>query len=735
MKLKTHAVCCALLYCIQFSGGLRADISVGTTTVIVPPKVAISDKNTSIVTWDGLAKIYDTSGATIKDVFVLDALYISMRSDGEFFSANSKDIQRFSADGTPMNEPYKFNTLTNSLQRIGKNTDISTNLYGESITTKSDTILAPFITFMYGQRFDIAGNTLGEEFLINEQQEDRGSPIASISANDGYVISWRTEQALIRHGVTGSGRIYASRYDAHGALIKKEFTLNSDTYDGYKLEHDVAIDGSGNFVSAWSNYIPEKPASLFSPATPPSKKIKARRFDWQGEPLGGEFLIHADNALLNASPQIAMNHDGHFIIVWESREIDGDNGDISARFYHSDGTSVGDVLTINDTLTGKQYSPDVAISTTGQIVVTWIDDPENGNPQSIKTKILQHPSGGLTPILKPRAHAGADDKVLEDSSYQLDASHSYSPFENITTYQWEQTSGIPVTLIAENTAKTSFLAPITDNMQGELLEFKLTITTNTGQTDSDTVVIYIEDSGPVADAGSDLRVNFHQEFTLNGLSSYDSDGQIISYEWSIKSGASVYLSNPYTSTQTLNNDSRSFADHNVAGDGSWVNITTTFTLTVTDDSGLISSDDVVVTYNMSPETKAGADRVVTEGQREGLDGSGSIDYDGEITSYQWVQTSGPTAEIFSATSAAAEFIVPDYNIDDANATLSFQLTTTDNEERNSGDNVIFRISPATNTAPTSSPQGGAGAVSMINMLLVLYLITSFVRRRSTQQPT
>lgn len=115
----------------------------------------------------------------------------------------------------------------------------------------------------------------------------------------------------------------------------------------------------------------------------------------------------------------------------------------------------------------------------------------------------------------------------------------------------------------------------------------LTVTDDTGQQGTDTVVITITaNAAPVAHAGADQTVtdtdaNGTESLTVNGSSSTDTDGTIVSYEW--KEGATVLGTNA-SLTQLF-----ALGSH-------------TLTLTVTDNGGLTSTDTVVLMVNAAPPT-------------------------------------------------------------------------------------------------------------------------------------
>ena len=79
--------------------------------------------------------------------------------------------------------------------------------------------------------------------------------------------------------------------------------------------------------------------------------------------------------------------------------------------------------------------------------------------------------------------------------------------------------------------------------------------------------------------------------------------------------------------------------------------------------------------NQPPVVNPGPDQSVDAGSVVMLMGSGS-DADGEIASYQWAQTGGPTVSLSVTDQALSSFTAPEV---DAAVTLTFQLTVTDDD--------------------------------------------------------
>ncbi|WP_299073249.1 choice-of-anchor B family protein [uncultured Paraglaciecola sp.] len=103
-----------------------------------------------------------------------------------------------------------------------------------------------------------------------------------------------------------------------------------------------------------------------------------------------------------------------------------------------------------------------------------------------------------------------------------------------------------------------------------------------GQQSSVDIIIRDDESNqpPTATTADDIEVNSRQNVVLNGSGS-DPEVQPLNYQWQQISGSNVTINN-------ANNPQASFTAPNTAS-------TLTFSLTVTDDFGLISTDSIVIT--------------------------------------------------------------------------------------------------------------------------------------------
>lgn len=275
----------------------------------------------------------------------------------------------------------------------------------------------------------------------------------------------------------------------------------------------------------------------------------------------------------------------------------------------------------------------------------------------------------------PTANAGADIAVAATS---LAITGSGSDIDGtIASFTWSQLNGPSKATLTNSTTSSLKLS----NLLVGQYEFKLQVTDNSGNTDSDYVIVTVDGAAPIANAGPDKNLALPTNAVTIAGSGTDADGYIASYAWSKVSGSSAVMSG--TNSATVNVSS--------LVQGSYV-----FRLTVTDDKGVKRSDDVTVsvTGTTNPVANAGADKTVNlPTNYTTLTGTGS-DPGGTIVGYRWVKIGGPATGSYSGN------MTPTVSITKLVAgTYIFRFTVTDNSGATGYDDVrIIVKDPLTSTA-------------------------------------
>jgi hypothetical protein len=244
------------------------------------------------------------------------------------------------------------------------------------------------------------------------------------------------------------------------------------------------------------------------------------------------------------------------------------------------------------------------------------------------------------------------------------------------------------------------------------------VTDNGGATATDDVTVtvnpaLIPNQAPTARAGNDIVITLPTNFaTLNGNTSSDADGTIVSYAWSRVSGPTIFTFTSAGSTATgLNN----------LVQGIYV-----FRLTVTDDDGSTDTDNITVTVNAEPNqvptVNAGNDIVLTlPTNSTTLTGSGA-DADGTVANYSWNRLSGPSTFTISSANTAVTTLS---NL--VQGIYVFRLTVTDNKGATATDNVTITVNAAP-PGPNQPPVADAGpnqAIALPSTSTTLYGNASF----------
>lgn len=206
---------------------------------------------------------------------------------------------------------------------------------------------------------------------------------------------------------------------------------------------------------------------------------------------------------------------------------------------------------------------------------------------------------------------------------------------------------------------------------------------------------------PIANAGPDQLVSPSSTVNLNGGSSVDPENSPLTYAWIETSTTGVVIINANTVTPSFVAPATSTSVR--------------LQLTVTDNQAVTSTDQVIITVNVLPTAIAGVDQSVITATRVNLDGSGSVDPDGNGLNYLWGQTSGPTVILSNVNSPTPYFFSPK-----TSSTLTLSLTVSDSRGQTSTDSVTIAAAP-------HDPNQNHGSGSFGLPLLFALFLTGFGR--------
>ena len=208
----------------------------------------------------------------------------------------------------------------------------------------------------------VAAMTCWAEFQANTHTSNKQeNPAIAMDGFGNFLVVWNS---YLQDG--SSNGVFGRRFDSNCSPAVDEFQVNT-TISGNQREPSVAMDAGGNFVVVW--YGPgENEEDIF-----------ARRFDPNGQPLGSEFRVNTYTNDRQLYPDVAMNNDGSFVIIWESINIpEQGKKEICGQLYDSTGSSIGAEFVINEEASDSRY-PDVAMDADGNFAVVWMREKSSNS--------------------------------------------------------------------------------------------------------------------------------------------------------------------------------------------------------------------------------------------------------------------------------------------------------------------------------------------------------------------
>ncbi len=222
---------------------------------------------------------------------------------------------------------------------------------------------------IFGRRFASTGVPRGGEFQVNTYTTNlQNVPIVAVGSRGDFVAVWHSFQ-------DGSGgSVHGQRYDPSGDRIGSEFQINTFTL-GYQYSPRVARAFDGRFVVVWTSASGDGSQS----------GVVGRRYDPWGNAIGGEFAVNTYTTGQQQWPDIGVNADGSFVVVWEDGNArDGDGRAVFGQRFNALGARVGSEFQVNSYTTGQQKYVSLSASPAGGFVVVWSSPDGSGEGVSAR---------------------------------------------------------------------------------------------------------------------------------------------------------------------------------------------------------------------------------------------------------------------------------------------------------------------------------------------------------------
>ncbi len=356
----------------------------------------------------------------------------------------------------------------------------------------------------------------------------------------------------------GGGNFYYGRWEHDQSLLSNDkLSFSVWKNKGFDASSDYTTDLPGDMVKYFSN-----------------EYIEYYDTDWMGHVVVMNFS--GENSKSIDVSKFNLQNGDKFRII----DVQNIAGDLKSNYVYEgvygDGTSFIDVNMVD------HHNGNVVKDPTGEMVNPKGTDKRFGTFLVVRVE-------RAAPNEMPVANAGEDQKItLPTNTVTLDGTNSEDPDGTIVSFSCEKISGPSDYKIENGNSST----PTVSDLSLGAYTFKLTVTDNNGDQDSDEVKVTVEppliiNEKPEADAGDDKAVTLpDNSISLDGSASKDSDGDIVAYAWEKLSGSDdITIAESNTSTLNLTN----------LVEGSYE-----FKLTVTDDQGDVDSDNVELIVHPIP---------------------------------------------------------------------------------------------------------------------------------------
>ncbi len=353
----------------------------------------------------------------------------------------------------------------------------------------------------------------------------------------------------------GGGNFYYGRWEHDQSMLSNDkLSFSVWQNKGFDGSSDYSSDLPGDMIKYFAN-----------------EYLEYYDTDWLGHVVVMNFS--GENTKSIDVSNFNLNEGDKFRII----DVQNIAGDLKSNYVYEgvygDGTSFINVNMVD------HHEGNVVKDPTGEMVNPKGTDKRFGTFLIVRVE-------RAAPNELPVADAGEDLKItLPTNTVMLDGSESADPDGTIVSYSCEKLSGPDNYKIEDGNSST----PTVTDLSLGAYTFKLTVTDNKGEQDSDEVKVtveapLIENEKPIADAGGDKNLTLPDNAVmLDGSDSHDKDGDIVAFAWEKISGADVSIEGSTTSQLSLSN----------LVEGAYE-----FKLTVTDDHG--DSDHDIVELNVSP---------------------------------------------------------------------------------------------------------------------------------------
>lgn len=189
-----------------------------------------------------------------------------------------------------------------------------------------------------GQRYGVSEGIIGANFLVNDCREctddtikDQSFPSVAVGQDNDFVVIWESTRGA------NTNDIWKQEFTSTGAKVDCDAMISPVVYT-HAGRPELAINDSGLYVITWiETSVPSGEIDVFASTFNADHSVKTSGFKVNED---------AGNAWDDTYPQVAINSQNNYVIVWEDERNPTD--DIFAQVYNFYTGASGSNFCIND---------------------------------------------------------------------------------------------------------------------------------------------------------------------------------------------------------------------------------------------------------------------------------------------------------------------------------------------------------------------------------------------------
>lgn len=256
-------------------------------------------------------------------------------------------------------------------------------------------------------------------------------------------------------------------YDVHLEVIGIEDSEFDDDDCGITIDNVAPSSEPGGPYSVNEGAT----LALSGSSTDPGTDTMTYLWDLDGDGTFGEvsgftgspFRVNSYTTSDQEEPSVAIESNGDFVVVWRSRDQDGDWMGVFGQRYYADGSPRGSEFQVNTTTTSLQSGPRVAVDGDGDFVVAWTSLYQDGSGRGVYAQRFDSAGSPLGSEFRVNASTTSDQRaeaVSMDADGDFIISWSGSPlgygYSDIFAQRYQANGELQGSAFRINTYTTGF---------------------------------------------------------------------------------------------------------------------------------------------------------------------------------------------------------------------------------------------------------------------------------------